>query len=83
MGPPYPTGRRMTHRVESARRRRGCAGRLRGTKRGVATTLRDTHDHSLVTDLLGVILGVAVAVLLIVATLTAAGIVVVRWANGV
>ena len=48
----------------------------------MATTLHDDlHDHNLMTDLLGAVLGVAVALLLVLATLAVAGLLVLRWAQ--
>ena len=52
-----------------------------GHERTVATALHDAHDRSIVTDLVGTLLGVAVIVLLLVATLAGIGLVVVRWAT--
>lgn len=46
----------------------------------MATALRDRHDHNVVVDVVGLILAVAVAVLLVVATFAAVGLIVARWA---
>ena len=44
----------------------------------VATTLHDRHDHHLLTDLLGTVLGLAVGLLLVVAALAAVGVLFAR-----
>jgi hypothetical protein len=46
----------------------------------MAVVRRDhVHDHHLVTDLVGTVLGIALIVLLLAATLAAAGFVLMQW----
>lgn len=50
----------------------------------MATTLRDDdREHSIVTDLLGAVLGVAAGLLLVAAAFAAGGMVLLRWADGI
>lgn len=76
-----PTAARIIPFVAVLRR-----GRLPATVGGhasrVAVVRRDeVHDHNIVTDVLGILLGVALVVLLIAATLAGSGLLLVRWAD--
>jgi hypothetical protein len=50
----------------------------------MATALRDPrHDHHVLVDLMGAVVGVAAAVLLVLACLAGVGFVLFQWIQGV